>query len=96
MSERVIGRQWLLSNVRLHVARGEGVGPVVFDSTTSMVRFDGQSTAEENVQQPLGSKGVLNSGWPALAGLSWHFDELYTLVSLSKHLSLISLVIASS
>jgi hypothetical protein len=40
--------------------------------------------------------GAINRWWSALGRLSWHFDELYTLVRLSKHLSLISFFISAS
>ena len=40
--------------------------------------------------------GAINRWWSALGRLSWHFDELYTLVNLSKHLPLISFLISSS
>jgi hypothetical protein len=39
---------------------------------------------------------AINRWWSALGRLSWHFNELYTLVSLSKHLPLISFLISSS
>jgi hypothetical protein len=40
--------------------------------------------------------GAINSGWPALGSLSWHFDILDILVSLSKHFPLISILDSSS
>jgi hypothetical protein len=40
--------------------------------------------------------GAINRWWSTLGRLSWHFNELYTLVSLSKHLPLISFLISSS
>jgi hypothetical protein len=41
-------------------------------------------------------RGLINSCWPAPSYLSWHFDILNILVSLSKHLSLISILDLSS
>jgi hypothetical protein len=38
----------------------------------------------------------INSVWPAPRLLSWHFNILDILVSLSKHLSLISILDSSS
>ena len=40
--------------------------------------------------------GVINSGWLALGRLSWHSNLLNNLVSLSKHLPLVSLPIVWS
>jgi hypothetical protein len=39
---------------------------------------------------------VINRAWPALVQFSWHSNRSYTLMSLSKHLPLISLPIARS
>ena len=37
-------------------------------------------------------EGLINSFWPALGCSSWHFYILDILVSLNKHLSLISFI----
>jgi hypothetical protein len=40
-------------------------------------------------------RGSINRSWPVLGSLSWHFDILDILVSLSKHLTLISIIDSS-
>jgi hypothetical protein len=47
-------------------------------------------------QQLFEPRGSINSPWPAWGSLSWHFDILDILVSLRKHLPLISIIDSSS
>jgi hypothetical protein len=57
------------------------------------------SVRREPLRDPDGSfvcGGSINRVWPVPSHLSWHFDILDILVSLSKHLSLIFILDSSS
>jgi hypothetical protein len=60
------------------------------------VRLVGASGHPETAQRLSESWGSINRKVPAWGSLSWHFDILSILVSLSKHLSLISILDPSS
>ena len=56
-----------------------------------------ESPVNPQAEQRLYFLGVsINSVWPALGSLSWHFDILDILVGPSKHLPLISIIDSSS